>query len=112
MDRSKRDPRADSEMPNLSGRAHRALDRDWTFGFGRDLSASLDYGFLHRLDSVSHGEKCSSAVSQIWPARTIVAKEGNMLKESKAFSGFSAEDTLKVKEFYARMIMGDPNARD
>ena len=41
LDCSKRDPRADSEMPNVSGRVHRALDRTRTFRGGSRKSASV-----------------------------------------------------------------------
>ena len=40
MDRSKRDPRADSEMPRVPGGVHRALDRTRTFRRGSGESAS------------------------------------------------------------------------
>jgi len=88
-------------MPDVLRRLHRALDRNRTFGVGRNLFASIRSGFLRRVDSVSRSEKRPFPVSQIWPTRTINRKERSMLKNSKAFSGFSANDIPRAKEFYA-----------
>jgi catechol 2,3-dioxygenase-like lactoylglutathione lyase family enzyme len=88
-------------VPDVSGSVHHALDRDWAVDFSRNLFESVDSRSLRRFDSVSRGENCPSPVSQIWPTRTINRKERSMLKNSKAFSGFSANDIPKAKEFYA-----------
>jgi catechol 2,3-dioxygenase-like lactoylglutathione lyase family enzyme len=77
------------------------LDRDWAFALGGDVPASVGLSFVRWIDSVSRGKKCPSPNSQICPARTLNRKERGMLKDSKAFSGFSAGDIAKAKEFYA-----------
>ena len=53
MDPSKRDPRADSEMPNLSGRVRRALDWTRTFRGGSRESANVIDRCLRDLAGVS-----------------------------------------------------------
>jgi catechol 2,3-dioxygenase-like lactoylglutathione lyase family enzyme len=56
------------------------------------------------VDFISGGEKDTSPDSQIWSARRNNQEESSMLKDSKAFSGFSAGDIPKEKEFYEKTL--------
>jgi predicted enzyme related to lactoylglutathione lyase len=55
---------------------------------------------VRRIDFVSGDEERASPGSQIWSGRRNNQEEGNMLRDGKAFSGFSAGDIAKAKEFY------------
>jgi len=57
-------------------------------------------------------EKRASPASQIWSLRKNNQEERSMLKDSKAFSGFSAGDIPKVKKFYAETTRLDVTESD
>jgi hypothetical protein len=86
-------------MPDVSGRVSRALDWNRHLGLSRDTIARVASDSVRRIDLISFGAKHTAPDSQIWPGRKS-NQEGSMLKDSKAFSGFSAGDIPKVKEFY------------
>jgi hypothetical protein len=86
-------------MPDVSGRVSRALDWNRHLGLSRDTIARIAPDSVHRIDFAYCGAKHPAPDSQIWPGRKS-NQEGSMLKDSKAFSGFSAGAIPKVKEFY------------
>src|SRR5438270_1149154 len=87
-------------MPDVFGRVSRALDWNRHLGLSRDTIARVASDSVRRIDFISCGAKHAAPHSQIWPGRKS-NQEGSMLKDSKAFSGFSAGDIPKVKEFYS-----------
>jgi riboflavin biosynthesis pyrimidine reductase len=96
MDSSGRDPGADPEMSDVSGSVRGALDRRKPFVLSRDTASGVVAGPLCRVDFDSSREKHSLADSQIWPAQKNNQEGSSMIKESKAFSGFSAGDIPKA----------------
>jgi catechol 2,3-dioxygenase-like lactoylglutathione lyase family enzyme len=88
-------------MSDVSGGIRGGLDWDRAFVLSRDAFARLASNPVRWIDFISGGEKHPSPDSQIWSARKNNYKERSMLKDSKAFSGFSAGDIAKAKEFYS-----------
>jgi catechol 2,3-dioxygenase-like lactoylglutathione lyase family enzyme len=101
LDCSERNPGATAEVSDVSGSIRSGLEWNRSFVLSRDTLAIVAFDSECRIDFVSGGEKHSSPDSQIWPARKNNQEESSMLKNSKAFSGFSAGDIPKAKEFYA-----------
>jgi len=85
----------------VSGSIHRALEWNRAFILSCDTFACVASDAECRIDFIYGGEKHPSPDSQIWSVRKNNRKERVMLKESKAFSGFSTGDIPKTKEFYA-----------
>jgi len=52
-------------VPGMLRRIYRALDWDWAFGLGGDISASVGYRFVCRADCISGREKRPLPGSQI-----------------------------------------------
>jgi len=88
----------------MPGSIRRGLDWNRAFALGRSPLAGRIADSKCRIDFVSGGEEHAPFHSQIWSAGKNYHGEGNMLSDSKAFSGFSAGDIPKVKEFYARTL--------
>jgi hypothetical protein len=101
LDHSRRNPGDTAEVSDVSGSIHRALEWNRAFGLRCDTSARFTSDAECRIDFIYGGEKHPSPDSQIWPVRKNNREERVMLKDSKAFSGFSTGDIPKTKEFYA-----------
>jgi catechol 2,3-dioxygenase-like lactoylglutathione lyase family enzyme len=101
LDCSERNPGATAEVSDVSGSIRSGLEWNRAFVFSRDKFAIVASDSECRIDFISGGEKHSSPDSQIWSARKNNQEESSMLKNSKAFSGFSAGDIPKAREFYA-----------
>jgi predicted enzyme related to lactoylglutathione lyase len=80
------------------------LDWNRAFVVSCGTFAIVASGLVRWIAFISGGEKCASPVSQIWSSRKNNQEERSMLKDSKAFSGFSAGDIPKVKRFYAETL--------
>jgi hypothetical protein len=85
----------------VSGSIHSALEWNRAFILSCDTIARITSDALCRIDFIYGGEKHPSLDSKIWSLRKNNREERVMLKESKAFSGFSTGDIPKTKEFYA-----------
>jgi len=90
-----------AQVPNVFGGIRGGLDWNRTFVLSRDTFTIVAFDSECRLDLISGGEKHPSPDSQIWSARRNNQEESSMLKDSKAFSGFSAADIPKVTKFYS-----------
>jgi hypothetical protein len=77
------------------------LDWNRAFVLSRDTFKRGACDSVRRIDFIPGGEKRAPPRSQIWSAGKNDQEERIMLRDSKAFSGFSAGDIPKVKEFYA-----------
>jgi catechol 2,3-dioxygenase-like lactoylglutathione lyase family enzyme len=88
-------------MPDVSGSIHRALEWHRAFILSCDTFARITSDAECRIDFIYGSEEHPSPNSQIWRVRKNNREERVMLKESKAFSGFSTGDIPKTKEFYA-----------
>jgi catechol 2,3-dioxygenase-like lactoylglutathione lyase family enzyme len=88
-------------MPDVSGSIHRALEWNRAFTLSCDTLARVTSDSESRVDFIYGSEKHPSPDSQLWRVRKNNREEGVVLKESKAFSGFSTGDIPKTKEFYA-----------
>jgi catechol 2,3-dioxygenase-like lactoylglutathione lyase family enzyme len=88
-------------MPDVSGSVHRALEWNRAFILSCDTFACVASDAERRIDFIYGREKHPSLDSKIWSVRKSNRKERVMLKDSKAFSGFSTGDIPKTKEFYA-----------
>jgi hypothetical protein len=95
LDYSKRNPRATAEVPAVPGGIRGGLDRNRAFVLGCDTLASGTCDSMRRIDFIPGGKKHAPPRSQIWSARKNI-EEGNMLRDSEAFSGFSAEDIPNI----------------
>jgi hypothetical protein len=91
-------------MPDVSGSIHRALEWNRAFILSCDTFASVASDAECRIDFIYGGDKHPSLDSKIWSVRKNNWEERVMLKESKAFSGFSTGDIPKAKEFYAETL--------
>jgi catechol 2,3-dioxygenase-like lactoylglutathione lyase family enzyme len=101
LDCSKRNPGAIAEVPRVRRGIHCVGDGSGDLDFnGIFASPAADHS-VRRIDFIPGGEKHPVPGSQIWPLRKNNQEEGSMLKDSKAFSGFSTGDIPKTKEFYA-----------
>jgi len=80
------------------------LDRNRAFGLSRNAFALVASDSVQRSNFVSDGESNAPADSQIWSVRKGNEEVRRMLKDSKAFSGFSTGDIQKAKEFYAGVL--------
>src|SRR6266487_2617958 len=87
-------------MSNMFRRVRRGLDGHWPFVIGDHPIAEFASDRVNRVHRISGGKNNTPPVTQNWTVRKNNEEECNMLKESKAFSGFSANDIPKVKEFY------------
>jgi glyoxalase/bleomycin resistance protein/dioxygenase superfamily protein len=85
----------------MPGSIRGSLDWNRAFILGCDTLTSGTSDSVRRIDLIPGGEKRAPPRSQIWSERKNDQEERIMLRTSKAFSGFSAEDIPKVKEFYA-----------
>jgi hypothetical protein len=101
LDCSERNPGATAEVSDVSGSIRGGLEWNRAFVLSRDTVASVAFDSVCRINSISGGEKHSSPDSQIWSARKNNQEQSSMLKNSKAFSGFSAGDIPMAKQFYA-----------
>jgi hypothetical protein len=101
LDCSERNPGATAEVSDVCGSIRSGLEWNRAFVLSRDTFAIVAFDSECRIDFISGGEKHSSPDSQIWSARKNNQEERCMLKESKGFSGFSADNIVKEKEFYA-----------
>ena len=88
-------------MPNVSGGIHRALEWNRAFIYSCDTFTCIASDAECRIDFIYGGDKHLSLNSKIWLVRKNSREERVMLKNSKAFSGFSTGDIPKTKEFYA-----------
>jgi catechol 2,3-dioxygenase-like lactoylglutathione lyase family enzyme len=88
-------------MPDVSGSVRSALDWNRPFTLSRDTFARVTSDAECRIDFIYGSEEHPSPDSQIWPLRKNNREERVMLKDSKAFSGFSTGDIPKTKQFYA-----------
>jgi hypothetical protein len=88
-------------MPDVSGSIHRALEWHRAFILSCDTFARITSDAECRIDFIYGSKKHWPLDSQIWPVGKNNREERVMLKDSKAFSGFSTGDTPKAKEFYA-----------
>jgi hypothetical protein len=88
-------------MPDVSGSIHRALEWNRAFILNCDTFASVASDAECRTDFIDGGDKRPSLDSKIWSVRKNNREERVMLKDSKAFSGFSTGDIPETKEFYA-----------
>ena len=84
-------------MPGVRRGLRRALDRDRSIALGGDTSAYVSDACLHRSDSMSRGDQRAPPISRIQASPRNNQEEDDMLKDSKAFSGFSAGDIPKAK---------------
>jgi len=80
------------------------LDWNRAFVLSRDTFAGVVADSVCRIDFTSGNEKRASPASQIWSLRKNNQEERSMLKDSKAFSGFSAGDIPKAKKFYSETL--------
>jgi hypothetical protein len=69
MDYSRRDPRADSEVPDVLGCVHRGLDGNRAFVYGGNIFAHGAFGFVRRTHSIFLGETDENYVLNV-PARS------------------------------------------
>src|SRR5207249_33926 len=93
------------------GSIHRALEWNRAFILSCDTFACVASDAECRIDFIYGGDKHPSPDSQTWSVRKNNRKERVMLKESKAFSGFSTADITKAKEFYAGTLPPLPGSR-
>ena len=91
-------------MSDVSGCVRGGLDGNRAFVLGRNTSASFASDSMRWIDFVPSRKNHASAGSQILPVYNSNKEERSMLKDSKAFSGFSAGDIPKAKEFYAEIL--------
>jgi catechol 2,3-dioxygenase-like lactoylglutathione lyase family enzyme len=91
-------------MPDVSGSIHRALEWNRAFILSCDTFASVASDAECRIDFIDGGDKHPSLDPKIWSVRKNNWEERVMLKESRAFSGFSTGDIPKAKEFYAETL--------
>jgi catechol 2,3-dioxygenase-like lactoylglutathione lyase family enzyme len=101
MDHSGRNHGDVAQMPDVSGGIHSDLDWRRDFTLGCDTSARGTSRSECRIGFIYGSEIHQSPDPQIWPVRKNNREERIMLKDSKAFSGFSTGDIPKAKEFYA-----------
>src|SRR5438552_686015 len=90
-------------MPDVSGGIHSDLDWSWDFTLGCDTSARGTSRSECRIGFIYGSEEHQPLDSQIWPVKNNRGKD-IMLKDSKAFSGFSTGDIPKTKEFYSATL--------
>ena len=102
LDHSGRNHGDVAEVPDVSGGIHSDLDWGWDFTLGCDTSARVTSRSECRIGFIYGSEEHQALDSQIWPVKNI--REIHMLKDSKAFSGFSTGDIPKTKEFYAATL--------
>jgi len=102
LDHSGRNPGDIAEVPDVSGGIHSDLDWSWDFTLSCDTSARVTSRSDCRIGFIYGCEKHQPPDSQIWPVKNI--RETHMLKDSKAFSGFSTGDIPKTKGFYAATL--------
>jgi predicted enzyme related to lactoylglutathione lyase len=104
LDCSRRNPGAAAEVSNVSGGIRGGLDWNRALVLSRDTFAIVAFDSECGIDFISSGQKHSSPDSQIWSARKNNQEERSMLKDSKAFSGFSAADIQTAKTFYSETL--------
>jgi hypothetical protein len=95
LGRSQRNPSAASKVPGVFGGIHSADDGSRDLDFNGDTFASGASDSVRRIDFISVGAKHASPDSQIWSVEND-QEERNMLKDSKAFSGFSTVKTPPI----------------
>ena len=88
----------------MFGRVRGGLDGNRAIVVRRNASTSVASDSVRRLNPISCRKNYASAGSQILPVYNSNKEERSMLKDSKAFSGFSAGDIPKAKEFYAEIL--------
>jgi catechol 2,3-dioxygenase-like lactoylglutathione lyase family enzyme len=91
-------------MSGLFGRIRGGLDRNRRFAFSCNTPANVASDFVW-LDSVSRRPELDApSRRQFLSTRENNQEEGSMLKDSKAFSGFSAGDIPAARKFYAETL--------
>ena len=103
LDHSGRNHGDVAQMPDVSGGIHSDLDWSWDFTLGCDTSARGSSRSECRIGFIYGSEEHQPLDSQIWPVKNNRGKD-IMLKDSKAFGGFSTGDIPKTKEFYSATL--------
>jgi predicted enzyme related to lactoylglutathione lyase len=103
LDHSGRNPGDITEVSDVSGGVYSGLDWNRALTVSSDTFTRVTSRFECRIGFIYGSEKHLPPDSQIWSVKNNQG-EHNMLKDSKAFSGFSTGDIPKTKEFYAATL--------